>query len=70
MGTPPEVRSAAGRTITLDTVQDAARHIYRAAVRTPLVRLDVPDVTRRAPGDDRPLEIYLKLETLQPIGSF
>jgi len=70
MGTPPEVRSAAGRTITLDTVQDAARHIYRAAVRTPLVRLDVPGVTRRAVGDDRPLEIYLKLETLQPIGSF
>jgi threonine dehydratase len=31
------------------------------ALRTPLVRLDVPDA---------PAEIYLKLENLQPIGSF
>ena len=38
--------------------------MYEAAVRTPLVRLDVP-----APGrPDR--ELFLKLETLQPIGSF
>ncbi|HXI14797.1 MAG TPA: pyridoxal-phosphate dependent enzyme [Chloroflexota bacterium] len=70
MVTPPEVRTAAGRNITIDTVQDAGQHIYRAAVRTPLIRLDVPGVTRLAAGDDRPLEIYLKLETLQPIGSF
>jgi threonine dehydratase len=41
--------------------------VYDAAVRTPLVRLDLPDsggAARRAP------EIFLKLETLQPIGSF
>ena len=48
------------RRISLDTVREAAQHVYRAAFRTPLVRLDVP-------GD---AELYLKLETLQPIGSF
>lgn len=48
------------RQISLDTVREAARHVYRAAVRTPLVRLDVPG----------PAELYIKLETLQPIGSF
>jgi threonine dehydratase len=35
--------------------------IAGAAIRTPLVRLNV---------DDTPAEIYLKLENLQPIGSF
>ena len=35
--------------------------IANAAIRTPLVRLNV---------DDAPAEIYLKLENLQPIGSF
>ena len=38
--------------------------MYRAAVRTPLVRLEPPSGTRPGP------EIFLKLETLQPIGSF
>ncbi|MBI1796512.1 MAG: threonine/serine dehydratase [Candidatus Eisenbacteria bacterium] len=36
-------------------------HIAGAAIRTPLVRLHV---------DDSPAEIFLKLENLQPIGSF
>ncbi len=49
------------RRISLDTIRDAARTIYDAAVRTPLVPLRVD------PGQP---EIYLKLETLQPIGSF
>lgn len=35
--------------------------IANSAIRTPLVRLNVPDA---------PAEIYLKLENLQPIGSF
>jgi threonine dehydratase len=35
--------------------------VYEAAVRTPLVRLQY---------DEAPTEIYLKLENLQPIGSF
>jgi threonine dehydratase len=45
-------------------VRDAARAIYGAAVRTPLVRIDLSDL-------GGPLqELYLKLELLQPIGSF
>lgn len=38
--------------------------VYRAAVRTPLVRLNLPERIQSGP------EIFLKLETLQPIGSF
>jgi threonine dehydratase len=51
------------RHISLDTIRAAAPNVYRAAVRTPLVRLDLP---RQQPGPD----VFLKLETLQPIGSF
>ena len=40
--------------------------MYDAAFRTPLVRLDLPPAARAASD----LEIFLKLETLQPIGSF
>ena len=54
---------AVSRRISLDTIRDASAHVYAAAVRTPLVRLDVP-------SDIRTPEIFLKLETLQPIGSF
>ncbi|HSE11798.1 MAG TPA: threonine/serine dehydratase [Rudaea sp.] len=46
---------------TLDDIQRARRAISGSAIRTPLVRLNVPDT---------PAEIYLKLENLQPIGSF
>jgi threonine dehydratase len=53
------------RQISLDTIRDAARVVYEAAIRTPLIRLDLPP----APGEPRP-EIFLKLENLQPIGSF
>ena len=49
------------RRISLDTIRDAAATVYEAAVRTPLVPLRLE---RGQP------EIYLKLETLQPIGSF
>ncbi len=52
------------RDISLDTIREAASIIYDVVRRTPLVRLDVP-----GRGDDGP-EIFLKLETLQPIGSF
>jgi threonine dehydratase len=52
------------RQISLDTIREAAASVYDVVVRTPLVRLDVPGSTTAAP------EIYLKLETLQPIGSF
>ena len=50
------------RAISIDTIRDAARTIYDVAVRTPLVPLGPV----AAGGPD----IYLKLETLQPIGSF
>jgi threonine dehydratase len=53
------------RNISLETIRSAAGHVYEAAVRTPLVRLDVPP----ASGQAAP-QIFLKLETLQPIGSF
>jgi len=50
------------RAISIDTIRDAARSIYDVAVRTPLVPLG--PVAAGGPA------IYLKLETLQPIGSF
>lgn len=52
------------RQISLQTIRDAAAIVYDVAVRTPLVRLDVPGVAAGGP------EIFLKLESLQPIGSF
>jgi threonine dehydratase len=52
------------RRISLDTIREAADTVYRAAVRTPLVRLEIPGKAESGP------EIFLKLETLQPIGSF
>jgi threonine dehydratase len=53
------------RAISLTTIRAAAAVVYDVVVRTPLVRLDLP----RAVQSDLP-EIFLKLETLQPIGSF
>lgn len=47
--------------VGLDTIRSAARTIRSRVARTPLVRLEMPE-------DDR--EIYLKLESLQPTGSF
>jgi threonine dehydratase len=47
--------------IPLDEIRAAQKRIAGSAIRTPLVRLNV---------DDSPAEIYLKLENLQPIGSF
>jgi threonine dehydratase len=54
------------REIPLHEVQAAARGIYDLVVRTPLIRLELPE----APGHSPSTEIFLKLETLQPIGSF
>ncbi|MEN3336337.1 MAG: threonine dehydratase [Acidobacteriota bacterium] len=51
------------RHVSLETVREATTVVYRAALRTPLVRLDLP-------GPHRGPELFLKLETLQPIGSF
>jgi threonine dehydratase len=47
--------------IPIEEIQAARGRIAGAAIRTPLIRLNV---------DDAPAAIYLKLENLQPIGSF
>jgi len=47
--------------IPLEAIRAARERIAGSAVRTPLIRLAV---------DDAPAEIWLKLENLQPIGSF
>jgi threonine dehydratase len=47
--------------VSLADIRAARERIAGAAIRTPLVRLNV---------DGAPAEIYLKLENLQPIGSF
>ena len=46
---------------TIDDIRAAARRLEGFALHTPLVRLNV---------EDAPAEIYLKLENLQPVGSF
>ena len=50
------------RNIPFPMIEDARRHVYEAAIRTPLVKLNY--------DYEGPAEIYLKLENLQPIGSF
>src|SRR6185503_9985333 len=47
--------------VPIEAIHAARMHIAGAAIRTPLVRLNV---------EDAPAEIFLKLENLQPIGSF
>jgi threonine dehydratase len=56
------------RRISLATIREAASTVYEAAVRTPIVRLDLAGMSGLA--GNPPMELYLKLETLQPIGSF
>jgi len=53
--------TVSGRHIPLAAIRDAATAVYRAAIRTPLVRVELPHGSP---------ELYLKLEVLQPIGSF
>src|SRR5262249_4662895 len=48
--------TASGRQISFAAIRDAATAVYEAAIRTPLVQVGPT--------------LYLKLETLQPIGSF
>ena len=48
------------RNIPAALIDEARTYVYQAAIRTPLVRLN----------HDGASEIYLKLECLQPIGSF
>jgi len=71
------------RHIPLAAVRDAATAIYDAAIRTPLVHLELGRTLRgtgllETRGDLSPVrgdlspdvDLYLKLEMLQPIGSF
>src|SRR6476619_7162849 len=53
------------RHIPLAAIRDAATAVYAAAIRTPLVRVELRD--SGVPGN---IELFLKLEVLQPIGSF
>ena len=53
------------RHIPLTAIRDAATAVYDAAIRTPLVRLELRDS-----GVAADIELFLKLELLQPIGSF
>ncbi len=46
---------------TLEDIRAARERIAGSAIRTPLIQLNL---------EDAPAEIYLKLENLQPIGSF
>ena len=53
------------RHIPLTAIRDAATAVYAAAIRTPLVRVELRDS-----GAAENIELFLKLEVLQPIGSF
>lgn len=59
-------RSLHNRRIPIASVRDAATAVYAAAIRTPLVRVEL-DAGVKGLGLR---ELYLKLEVLQPIGSF
>ena len=59
--TPQSTTQAPRRTIPIEMIEDARRYVYEAACRTPLVPLNYAEA---------PCQIYLKLENLQPIGSF
>lgn len=60
MSTDVSAAAKPKREIPVGLIDDARKHVYEAAIRTPLLRLNY----------DGPAEIYLKLECLQPIGSF
>ena len=61
MATSPAHDQNPARNIPLESILAARQRVYQAAIRTPLVRLHYPEA---------PAEIYLKLESFQPIGSF
>jgi threonine dehydratase len=52
--------------VSVATIREAAARIAGVAIRTPLVRAPFPGVAGRGMGK----EIWLKAESLQPIGSF
>ena len=52
--------------VTLETIRAAAARIQGVAVRTPLVRAPFPGIADHGSGK----EVWLKAESLQPIGAF
>ena len=52
--------------VTLEEIRAAAARIAHIAIRTPLIRAQFPGLS----GHGQPQEIYLKAESLQPIGAF
>jgi threonine dehydratase len=62
------------RAPTLEEIRAARRRLAGIAIQTPLLRLEWdPPAPPAAPGPHPPIsapEIYIKLENLQPIGSF
>ncbi len=52
--------------VSLESIRAAAARIASIAFRTPLVRAPFPGIS----GYGQPREIYLKAESLQPIGAF
>lgn len=59
------IKTTTQRNIPAAMIDDASRHVYEAAIRTPLIRLNYDGLNY-----DTSAEIYLKLECLQPIGAF
>ena len=56
----------ADQLVTLSDIRAAAARIAHIAVKTPLIRAQFPGLS----GHGQPREIYLKAESLQPIGAF
>jgi threonine dehydratase len=52
--------------VSIEAIRAAAARIAHIAIRTPLVRAQFPGLS----GHGQPREIYLKAESLQPIGAF
>ena len=52
--------------VSIEAIRAAAARIAHIAVKTPLVRAQFPNLS----GHGQPREIYLKAESLQPIGAF
>src|ERR1700722_6591886 len=55
-----------GSLVNIEQIRDAASRIGQIAVKTPLIRAPFPGVA----GRGTPREIWLKAESLQPIGAF
>ena len=58
--------STSEQLVSLDTIRAAAARISGVALRTPLVHAPFPGLSHRGSGK----QIWLKAESLQPIGSF